>query len=101
MKRYKLEIALPREHVGGEWCKADEVDAEIKRLTDIYEGRIASLSIALEHSNKMLTIDRSGEIHYLTSSEIECNCAEMFRNYRSHMPTDPYWICPAHGYKKL
>jgi len=33
----------------------------------------------------------------LKISALKCNCAEMFRNYRSHMPNDPYWICPAHG----
>ena len=32
---------------------------------------------------------------------VECNCAEMADNFLHHGSTQPTWICPAHGYKKL
>lgn len=93
MKRYKrLTTQLPSgirgdainidnimaEHLFGEWILFKDYEAEIEKINDMYERQIREMK-----------------------TDIKCNCNYFIDLKHSSVMLPEFWLCPAHGYKRL
>jgi len=79
MKRYKSELREPwmKEHQEGEWVQ----------YRDMTEISAKSFKDGVNHGRQ--------------ESSKGCNCYEEVKRGSIGRRIDNWWICPAHGYKKL
>lgn len=98
VKRYRMSGT--EERPDGEWILSKDHDVEISRITEIYERRIAEL----KQSIKILGVQYPGEriIAQAELESVECNCLEHKESaVELGVTSGHWWICPAHGYKRL
>ena len=92
LKRYSIRTNKESfEHEYGQWVQYRDVE-------QLERGHQA---LKVEHERLVASACVIKTLNVVEKNGPECNCAEMADNFLHHVSTQPTWICPAHGYKKL